>query len=72
MSAQGADPDRVGAQVVEAMQQRRFMIITHREWEPLVTAVHTEIQRAFSECDGRHGPDASVAAMLQGFNPVTT
>lgn len=69
--AQGADPDRVGEQVLEAMQHRQFLIITHREWEPLVTAVHSEILQAFDECDGRHGPDVSALALVQGINPVS-
>ncbi|MEZ0364824.1 SDR family oxidoreductase [Mycobacterium sp. pUA109] len=70
--AQGADPDHVGEQVVEAMQQGQFLIITHRDWEPLVTAVHTEIQRAFSEFDDRHGPDHTAQLLAQGVSPVTT
>lgn len=70
ISAQGADPDLVGRQVVEAMQQRQFLIITHREWAPLVEAVHGEIRRAFSEFDGRYGPDMSALALAQGVNPI--
>ncbi|AOW89889.1 hypothetical protein BC342_28955 [Streptomyces olivaceus] len=30
----GADPGRVGEQVVEAMQQEQIMVVTHREWGP--------------------------------------
>ena len=71
MSAQGADPDRVGEQAVEAMRARQFLIVTHREWEPLVAAVHAEIRRAFSDFDGRHGPDVSALALARGVNPVT-
>ncbi|MCW0200099.1 SDR family oxidoreductase [Sphingopyxis sp.] len=70
LTSQGADPDRVGDQVVEAMQKGQFLIITHRDWEPLVTAVHTEIRQAFAECDDRHGPDVSARYLVQGFNPV--
>ncbi|WP_176594350.1 SDR family oxidoreductase [Sphingobium sp. EM0848] len=72
MTVQGANPDRVGEQVVQAMQQEQFLIITHREWESLVTAVHTEIQQAFNECDGRHGPDVSALILAQGSSPVAT
>lgn len=70
LTSQGANPDRVGDQVVEAMRKGQFMIFTHRDWEPLVTAVHSEIQRAFAECDDRHGPDVSARALAGGFNPV--
>ncbi|WP_076210977.1 SDR family NAD(P)-dependent oxidoreductase [Mycolicibacterium conceptionense] len=70
--AQGADPDRVGEQVVEAMQNRQFLIITHGDWEPLVTAVHTEIKRTFDEFDNRHGSDNAARILAQGISPVTT
>ncbi|OMC36727.1 short-chain dehydrogenase [Mycobacterium sp. GA-1841] len=70
--AQGADPNRVGEQVVEAMQDGQFLIITHRDWEPLVDAVHTEIKRAFDEFDNRHGPDNTARLLAQGASPVTT
>lgn len=69
--SQGADPDRVGEQVVEAMQENQFLIITHKEWEPLVDAVHAEIKQAYVTFDGRHGPDVSAQALVDGFNPVT-
>jgi NAD(P)-dependent dehydrogenase (short-subunit alcohol dehydrogenase family) len=70
LTSQGADPDRVGDQVLEAMQQRQFLILTHSDWEPLVLAVHNEIQQAFAECDDRHGPDVSARYLVQGHNPV--
>ena len=70
--AHGADPDRVGEQVVEAMQLGQFLIITHRDWQPLVDAVHTEIQAAFREFDDRHGPDRAAQILAQGVSPVTT
>jgi NAD(P)-dependent dehydrogenase (short-subunit alcohol dehydrogenase family) len=70
--AHGADPNRVGEQVVDAMQQGQFLIITHRDWEPLVTAVHDEIQRTFSGFDNRHGPDNTAQILAQGISPVTT
>jgi len=70
LSAQGADPDRVGEQVVEAMQQRQFLIITHREWAPLVGAVHDEIQQTFDAFDERYGPDISALSLAQGVNPI--
>jgi NAD(P)-dependent dehydrogenase (short-subunit alcohol dehydrogenase family) len=70
--AQGADPNRVGEQVVEAMQQGQFLIITHGDWLPLVEAVHTEIQTTFQEFDNRHGPDITPRILSQGISPVTT
>lgn len=70
--AQGADPDRVGEQVVEAMQERRFLIVTHGDWLPLVEAVHNEIRTTFAEFDNRHGPDITPRILLQGMSPVTT
>ncbi|MGW4124814.1 SDR family NAD(P)-dependent oxidoreductase [Nocardia sp. NPDC004711] len=68
----GADPDRVGEQVVEAMQKRQFLVITHREWEPLMLRVHHEFQRTFAEFDGRHGVDKIPGILLSGENPVST
>ncbi|ALJ20494.1 SDR family NAD(P)-dependent oxidoreductase [Microbacterium sp. No. 7] len=62
----GADPDRVGEQVVQAMRDRRFLIVTHREWAPLVRRVHDEIEQAFADFDGRHGADPTPAALLEG------
>jgi NAD(P)-dependent dehydrogenase (short-subunit alcohol dehydrogenase family) len=70
--AQGADPDRVGKQVVEAMRERQFLIITHGDWEPLVARVHSEIARTFGEFDNRHGPDQSAQILMAGVSPVTT
>ena len=68
--AKGADPDRVGEQVVEAMRQQQFVIVTHREWHPLVRRVHEEIENAYTEFDGRHGVDPTAEVMLQGVNPI--
>ncbi|MGU3498629.1 SDR family NAD(P)-dependent oxidoreductase [Mycobacterium sp. C31M] len=70
--AQGADPNRVGQQVVEAMQQGQFLIITHGDWWPLVDAVQTEVRTAFEEFDNRHGPDNTARILAQGISPVTT
>jgi hypothetical protein len=70
--AQGANPDRVGEQVVEAMQNKQFVIVTHREWEPLVLGVHREIEQAFTEFDGRHGPDATPALLVDGPSPIAS
>ncbi|MGW4021978.1 hypothetical protein [Streptomyces sp. NPDC005009] len=72
MLAQGADPDRVGEQVLEAMRERRFLIVTHRDFEPLVSRVHAEIERAFREFDDRNGPDAAARTLLEGRNPVSS
>jgi NAD(P)-dependent dehydrogenase (short-subunit alcohol dehydrogenase family) len=68
--AGGADPDRVGEQVVQAMQRRQFLIITHLDWEPLVKRVHAEVDGAFREFDDRHGPDDSARMLLDGKSPV--
>lgn len=70
--AQGADPDAVGSQVVDAMADGQFLIITHRDWGPLVAAVHAEEERAFTDFDNRHGADPAAQFMIQGANPVTT
>ena len=72
LTQQGADPDKVGEQVVQAMQDRQFFIFTHLDWEPLVEAVHDEIRQAFRDFDGRHGPDISAKALIGGLNPVAT
>lgn len=71
MLAAGADPDAVGRQVVEAMQAQQFLIITHREWAPLVELVHAEVDQTFSEFDGRYGVD-TVAQALVATLPSTT
>lgn len=71
MLAQGADPDRVGEQVVRAMHDGQFVIITHREWAPLVDEVHREVEQAFTEFDGRHGPDRTAQMLVSGANPIT-
>jgi NAD(P)-dependent dehydrogenase (short-subunit alcohol dehydrogenase family) len=70
--AHGANPDRVGEQVLEAMQQGQFLIITHRDWWPLVEVVHNEIRDTFSEFDNRHGPDHTAKILATGVSPVTT
>lgn len=70
--AQGADPDRVGEQVVEAMQNKQFVIITHREWLPLVKQVDEEFERAFEEFDGRHGVDGTALLLSGGTNVITS
>lgn len=67
---QGANPDEVGKQVVEAMQKNQFLIVTHREWEQLLKPIHSELENAFNKFDGRHGADPSAAAMLKGINPI--
>ncbi|GAA2095037.1 SDR family oxidoreductase [Brevibacterium salitolerans] len=63
---QGADPDRVGEQVVEAMQNGDFFIVTHVEWQPLVQRVHDEIAQAYADFDRRHGVDPTPAILLSG------
>lgn len=71
MLAAGADPDAVGRQVVEAMQAQQFLIITHREWAPLVERVHAEVDQTFSEFDGRYGVDTVAQALIAPL-PSTT
>lgn len=70
--ATGADPDRVGEQVVEAMRTGQFLIITHREWEPLVVSWNSEVERTFAEWEGRYGADVSAQMLVAGANPVTS
>lgn len=70
--AQGADPDAVGRQVLEAIQNNDFLIITHKDWEPLVLSVHDEIQATFRGFDNRHGPDFTAQMLATGVSPVTT
>lgn len=72
LAAQGADPDRVGEQVLEAMQQRQFLIITHRDWEPLVDRTQSEVKQAFTAFDDRHGPDPTARFLAEGPSPVAT
>ncbi|MFD9812266.1 hypothetical protein [Streptomyces sp. NPDC059080] len=59
---QGADPGRVGEQVVEAVQQGQFVVVTRREWAPFVARIHQEIERTYGDFDGRHGPDPVATA----------
>lgn len=70
LAVTGANPDRVGEQVLEAMQSGQFLIVTHKDWEPLVTRVHAEVQAAFSEFDGRHGTDPMAKMLLEGPSPI--
>ncbi|MGU3498757.1 SDR family NAD(P)-dependent oxidoreductase [Mycobacterium sp. C31M] len=69
LQAQGADPDRVGEQVVAAMQDNQFLIVTHGDWEPLVAGLHREVEEALTGFDGRYGTDVTVQMMLNGVNP---
>lgn len=69
--ANGADPDRVGEQIVEAMQARQFIIVTHREWAELVRRQNAEIDEAFEAFDGRHGVDATALMLAGGTEPVS-
>lgn len=69
--ARGADPDRVGEQVVQAMQAGDAVIVTHREWGELYRAENAEIEEAYDAFDGRHGRDATAQLLLDGTNPVT-
>lgn len=71
MLAQGADPNGVGEQVVEAMQQKQFLIVTHGDFLPLVDGIQNEIRTAFTEFDNRYGTDRAAEALLQGISPVT-
>ncbi|WP_327511337.1 SDR family oxidoreductase, partial [Dietzia lutea] len=69
--AKGADPDSVGEQVVEALQNRQFVIVTHREWGELYRKDSADIDEAYDKFDGRHGPDTTAQLLLAGTNPVT-
>jgi NAD(P)-dependent dehydrogenase (short-subunit alcohol dehydrogenase family) len=66
----GADPDRVGEQVVEAMEAGRFLIATHPGFAPIVAELHREFEQAIRDTDDRHGPDPSVQMILGGVDPV--
>ena len=66
----GANPDRVGEQVVEALQAQRFLIPTHGDYEPILAGLHREIEQAFADTDDRHGPDPSVQLILAGTDPL--
>ncbi|MEV0587986.1 SDR family oxidoreductase [Nonomuraea sp. NPDC050310] len=66
--ATGADPDQVGKQVLDAVRDGQFLIITHREWAPLVERVHAEQSRAFTEFEGRHGVDATAQMLASGIH----
>ncbi|MBD0419008.1 SDR family oxidoreductase [Streptomyces sp. TRM S81-3] len=69
--AKGADPDRVGEQVVEAVRDGRFVIVTHREWGAFARRIHAEIEDAYEAFDGRHGPDTTAQMLAGGTNPVS-
>ncbi|MEV6060947.1 SDR family NAD(P)-dependent oxidoreductase [Nocardia asteroides] len=68
--AGGANPDRVGEQVVEALRDKRFLIPTHGAFEPILARLHREIEQAFRDTDDRHGPDPSAAMLLAGTDPL--
>lgn len=70
LTSVGADPDRVGEQVVEAMAARQFLIITHKDWYPLVKRIHDEFDKAYAEFDGRHGADETALKLAAGSSPV--
>ncbi|GAA0036111.1 SDR family NAD(P)-dependent oxidoreductase [Brevibacterium metallidurans] len=72
MLSQGADPDAVGQQVVEAMAAGQFLIVTHKDFLPIVRGVNAEIESAFVDFDGRHGSDPTAALLVQGEKPVST
>jgi short-subunit dehydrogenase len=72
MIARGADPDRVGEQVLKAMQERQFVIVTHPQWKPLVTALYHEFLDAFEKSEGLYAPDAAALALVEGASPVAS
>ncbi|WP_170210113.1 hypothetical protein [Saccharopolyspora antimicrobica] len=45
---------------------------SHREWGSHVRGVHAEIEAAFDEFDGRHGPDPAARILAEGGNPVAS
>lgn len=69
--ANGADPNRVGEQVVEALQQRQYVVVTHREWGELVRRQHAEIEAAIDSFDGRHGVDKTAQMLASGIVPAS-
>lgn len=68
----GADPDRVGEQVIEAMAANEMYIVTHREWGDRIAGVFDEVVRAYRDFDGRHGQDPVAQAMLAGIDAIHT
>ena len=60
--ANGLEPDDVAAQVVDAINTRRFYVITHPEWMPMVTGRTRRIAEGADP--GIAGGEESVAAGL--------
>ena len=60
--ANGLEPDDVAAQVVDAIKTRRFYVITHPEWMPMVTGRTRRIAEGADP--GIAGGEESVAAGL--------
>ncbi|MBO0854286.1 MAG: SDR family oxidoreductase [Nocardia sp.] len=72
MAAKGADPDKVGEQVLEAIRQRQFLILTHRDWQPLTDGWQDEIKQAYEQLDDRYGPDVAAQFLVSGQVAVST
>lgn len=69
---QGADPNKVGVQVVDAISADEFYVVTHREWGELASRTNRELERAYQEFDVRHGADPTAQAILSGEHKIVT
>lgn len=68
--AESADPGRVGEQVVEALREQLYVIVTHREWGDLYRRENADIEAAYDAFDGRHDPDRTAQAMVSGDHAI--
>ncbi|OMC35078.1 short-chain dehydrogenase [Mycolicibacterium fortuitum] len=66
----GADPNKVGDQVLEAISGNEFYVVTHREWGELAARTNRELERAYEQFDGRHGPDPTAEAIRSGEHRI--
>ncbi|WP_210604532.1 SDR family NAD(P)-dependent oxidoreductase [Brevibacterium oceani] len=67
---QGADPDKVGEQVVEAVVDDLFYVVTQKEWGEFAARTNRELEAAYADFDGRHGPDPTAEAMKAGEHTI--
>lgn len=67
---QGADPVKVGEQVVEAVVEDQFYIVTQKEWGEFAAQTNRELEQAYADFDGRYGPDPTAQAMKAGEHTI--
>ena len=58
----GMEPEEIGRQVVEGIQQGRFYLCSHAEWGPLVADRHAELDAAFPP-----DPDEKIVSAMRAF-----